>query len=74
MKALTIDTIERNFPNQWLLIEVTETKGGVPFRGVVLEASERRQQVVKEIGRNKGKKLFFFYSGIVASPKPAFAL
>ena len=74
MKALPIDTIERDFPNQWLLIEVTEAKGGVPFRGVVLKASERRQEVVKEIGRNKGKKLLLFFSGIAASPNTAFAL
>jgi hypothetical protein len=33
MKARTIKTIERDFPNQWLLVEVTETKDGAPIQG-----------------------------------------
>jgi len=74
MKTLTIKTIERQFPNQWLLIAVTETKDGAPLKGVVLKAGKRRQEVVEEIDRNKGKKLFFFFSGIPASPDTAFAL
>jgi len=74
MRALTIETIKRDFPNQWLLIEVTETKDGAPFRGVVLKASNRRQEVVEEIGKNRGRKLFFFFSGIAAAPDTAFAL
>ncbi|HEV8719890.1 MAG TPA: hypothetical protein VGW77_04525 [Candidatus Binatia bacterium] len=74
MKALTIKTIERDFPNQWVLIEVAETKNGVPLKGVVLKAGNKRQEIVEEIGRNKGRKLFFFYSGIPTSPDTAFAL
>ena len=74
MKTLAIETIKRNFPNQWLLIEVAETKDGAPFKGVVLKASNRRQEIVEEIGKNRGKKLFFFFSGITASPNTAFAL
>jgi hypothetical protein len=74
MRALTIETIKRDFPNQWLLIEVTETKDGAPFKGVVLKASNRRQEIVEEIGKNRGRKLFFFFSGIAAAPRTAFAL
>jgi hypothetical protein len=74
MKPLTMKTIERNFPNQWLLIEVTETKDGAPFKGRMLKASNKRREIVEEIGRNKGKRLFFFFSGIPASPDTAFAL
>lgn len=74
MKTLTIKTIERQFPNQWLLIAVTETKDGAPLKGVVLKAGNTRQEVVEEIDRNKGKKLFFFFSGISTSPDTAFAL
>ena len=74
MKTLPIETIERNFPNQWLLIEVTETKGGIPSKGIVIKASPRRQEILEEIDRNKGKKLFFYFSGITASPNTAFAL
>jgi hypothetical protein len=74
MKTLTIKTIERQFPNQWLLIAVTETKDGAPVKGVVLKTGKTRQEVVEEIDRNKGKKLFFFFSGIAASPDTAFAL
>ena len=74
MKALPIETIERDFPNQWLLIEVTETKDGIPSKGVVIKASPRRQEILEEIDRNKGKKLFFYFSGITASPNTAFAL
>jgi len=74
MKPLTIKTIERDFPNQWLLIEVTETKAGAPFKGIVLKAGDKRQEVVEEIGRHRGKKLFFFFNGIAASPDTAFAL
>ena len=74
MKTHTIRAIERDFPNQWLLIEVTETKDGAPFRGLVLKAGKERQDIVNEIGRNKDKKLFFFFNGISASPDTAFAL
>jgi len=74
MKTLTIKTIERDFPNQWLLIEVTDTKDGAPFKGRVIKASNKRQEIVEEIGRNKSKRLFFFFSGIPASPDTAFAL
>jgi hypothetical protein len=74
MKALAIETIRRDFPDQWLLVEVTETKDGTPRKGVVLKASKRRQEIVEEIGKNKDKKLFFFFSGITASPDTAFAL
>ena len=74
MKTLTIKAIERDYPNQWLLIEVTETKDGAPFKGVVLKAGNNRQDIVELIGRNRDKKLFFFFSGIPASPDTAFAL
>ncbi len=74
MKALAIETIRRDFPDQWLLVEVTGTKDGTPCKGVVLKASNRRQEIVEEIGKNKEKKLFFFFSGITASPNTAFAL
>jgi len=74
MKALTIKSIERDFPNQWLLVEVTETKDGAPFKGVVLKAGKKRQDIVEAIGTYKSRKLFFFFSGIAASPDTAFAL
>ena len=74
MKTFAIETIKRNFPNQWLLIEVAETKDGAPSKGVVLKTSNRREEIVEEIGKNKGKKLFFFFSGITAPPHTAFAL
>lgn len=74
MKALAIETIKRNFPNQWLLVEVAETKDGAPSKGVVLKTSNRREEIVEEIGKNKGKKLFFFFNGITAPPHTAFAL
>ena len=74
MKAIAIETIRRELPNQWILIEVAEAKDGAPFKGVVLKASNRRQEIVEEIGKNRGKKLFFFFSGITASPNTAFAL
>ena len=74
MKALPIEAIRREFPNQWIVIEVAEAKDGAPFKGVVLKASNRRQEIIEEIGKNKGKKLFFFFSGVTASPNTAFAL
>ncbi|OGP54882.1 MAG: hypothetical protein A2253_08130 [Deltaproteobacteria bacterium RIFOXYA2_FULL_55_11] len=74
MKTFAIETIKRNFPNQWLLIEVAETKDGAPSKGVVLKTSNRREEIVEEIGRNKGKKLYFFFSGITVPPHTAFAL
>lgn len=73
-KALAIRTIERNFPNQWVLIEVTETKDGAPSRGVVLKADIQRHRLVKAIEAHQGKQLYFFYCGIPASPDTAFAL
>lgn len=74
MKAVAIETIKRNFPNQWVLVEVAETKSGAPSKGVLLKTSNRREEIVQEIGKNKGKKLFFFFSGITAPPHTAFAL
>ena len=74
MKTLTIKTIERDFPNQWLLIEVTETKDGVPFKGHVIKAGNKRQEIVEEIGAHKSKKLSFLFNGILASPDTAFAV
>jgi len=74
MKALAIETIKRDFPNQWLLVEVTEAKDGTPSKGIVLKVGSRRHEIVEEIGKNRDKKLFFFYNGITASPDTAFAL
>lgn len=74
MKALTIKTIERDFPNQWLLIEVTDTKNRAPFKGRVLKASNKRKEIVEEIGAHKSKQLSFLFSGILASPDTAFAV
>jgi hypothetical protein len=74
MKALTIKTIERDFPNQWLLIEVTETKDGAPYKGIVLKAGNKRQKIIYEISRYAGKRLFVFFSGIPAASDTAFAL
>jgi hypothetical protein len=74
MKTLTIKTIERNFPNQWILIEVTETKDGAPVKGILLKASNNRRKVVEAISAHKDKKLFLFFSGISTSPDTAFAL
>jgi hypothetical protein len=74
MKARTIKTIERDFPNQWLLVEVTETKDGAPFKGIVLKAGNKRHEITDEISRNAGKILFVFFSGIPATPDTAFAL
>jgi hypothetical protein len=74
MKTRTIKTIERDFPNQWLLIEVKATKHGAPSKGIVLKAGNERKEIVEEIGRNKGKKLLFFFSGIPTARDTAFAL
>lgn len=74
MKAHKLETIRRDFPNQWILIEVTETKNGAPFKGIVLKAGTKREKIVEEIDTHKGKTLFFFFSGISASPDTAFAL
>ncbi len=74
MKALTIKTIKRDFPNQWILIEVTATKNAAPVKGVVLKASKKRQDIVEAIGAHKSKKLSFLFSGILASHDTAFAL
>lgn len=74
MRDLTIKTIEQDFPNQWLLIEVTETKDGAPFRGVLLKASKKRQIIVEAIAAHKNKKLSFLFSGVHASPNTAFAV
>lgn len=74
MKPLTIKSIERNFPNQWLLVEVTETKDGAPSKGIVLEASHDRPKVVAAMGSHSGKKLYFFFSGITTPTETAFAM
>ncbi len=74
MKAFAIETIERDFPNQWLLVQVTDTKDGAPVMGIVLKASSRRKEIVKDIAKNKGKKLYLFFTGVAASPDTAFAL
>jgi len=74
MKTHTIKTIERDFPDQWILIKVTETKDGAPFKGILLKASNNRQEIVEEIGKHRDMKLFFFFNGVSVSPDTAFAL
>lgn len=74
MEALTIEALERDFPNQWLLVEVTESQDGLPTKGVLLKAGGERDEVVKEIAGNKGKKLFLFFNGIAVTADTAFAL
>lgn len=74
MKVLTIKSIEREFANQWLWIEVIQTKDGAPYKGVVLKAAADRPKVVEAIELHKGKRLYLFFSGILASPDTAFAM
>ena len=74
MKTHAIKTIEQDFPDQWVLIEVTETKDGAPFKGVLLKASKNRQEIVEEIGKHRDIKLFFFFTRVSVSPDTAFAL
>jgi len=74
MKTHTIKTIERDFPDQWILIKVTETKDGAPFKGILLKASTNRQEIVEEIGKHRDMKLFFFFNGVSVSADTAFAL
>ena len=74
MKTYTIKTIERDFPYQWVLLKVTETKDGAPFKGILLKASKNRQEIVEEIGKHGDIKLFFFFTGVSVSPDTAFAL
>lgn len=74
MEVVAIKAIERDFPDQWLLVEVTESQDGLPTKGVLLKASSERAEVVKEIAENKGKKLFFFFNGIAVTADTAFAL
>jgi hypothetical protein len=40
----------------------------------MLKAGNKREEIVEEIGRNRGRRLFFFFNGIPASPDTAFAL
>ena len=69
MQALEIEIIERDFPDRWLLVEVTETKDGTPIKGIVLKASSKREEIVKEIGRYKEKRLFFSLTASQRLPK-----
>jgi hypothetical protein len=55
------------------LIEVTETKDGAPLKGILLQASKKREDIIEAIGTHKNKKLSFLFSGILASPDTAFA-
>ncbi len=74
MKPFAIKAIERDFPNHWVLIEVTETKDGAPFKGILLKASKNRREIIEEIGKHRDTKLFFFFSGVSVPPDTAFAL
>ncbi len=42
--------------------------------GYPLKAGNKRQEIVEEIGSNKGKNLFLFFSGIPTSRDTAFML
>lgn len=74
MKALTIKSIAQHYPNQWLLIDVTETKNGEPAKGIVLKAAADRQKVVSTIRSHVGKKLYFFFTGDTTPAETAFAM
>jgi hypothetical protein len=34
---LTLEEIEAQFPDEWILVDVTELDGGEPLRGVVMD-------------------------------------
>ena len=67
----SIELIEKKYPNQWLLIRVTnEDKLGNPVRGSLIHHSKNKNQVI-----NKSKQLTYdvalFYSGSI--PKKGYA-
>ena len=74
MEVVAMKAIERDFPDQWLLVEVTESQDGVPTKGVLLKAGREREEVVREIAGNSAKKLFLFFNGIAVTADTAFAL
>jgi len=38
------------------------------------QQQKRREEIVKDIAKNKGKKLYLFFTGVAASADTAFAL
>jgi hypothetical protein len=44
-----------------MLLEVTATKDGTPFKGVVLKVSKKRQDIVQAIGTHKRQKFVFLF-------------
>ena len=58
MKSLAIKTIERDFPNQWLLIEVTATKNGAPSQGIVLKAATNGKRLLRKSVKTKVRNCF----------------
>jgi len=70
-EALSIQEIEHRFPNEWVLVEVTQAdKIRGPLFGRVLAHSERRQDLV-EINRtfcqqNPRSMSYAFFAGPIA--------
>ncbi len=66
-RELTLEEIERRYPDQWVLVEETAwDEQGNPKRGLLRAHSENREDLqgpLKELHKRPGVKTFLFYTG-----------
>jgi phycocyanin beta chain len=71
VRELEISEIREAYPRQWVTIEVTEYRNGLPCRGKVLYHNHNIADLTKRTSHLDGKEIYtFFSSRIDSSPAP----
>jgi hypothetical protein len=76
-ETLDIDTLEKQYPDEWLLIEVEETDAvDVPVKGKLLCHSKSRDEIHEVIMKVRApeKDLYISYTGDPVPPGMAVVL
>ncbi len=67
LRDMTLEEIERRYPDRWVLVEETAwDEGGNPIRGILHAHSDRREdleEVLRKLHQRPGVKTFIFYTG-----------
>ncbi len=74
IKDQTLEAIKARFPDEYLLVEVTNDDRGVPTRGILRSHGKDRKRVLGKMHMHSGQPIYFFYNGVPAAPDTAYVL
>jgi len=70
-EIVTVEILEKRFPEQWLLIEVTQADSlGNPKKGRLINHSKSKEKIIED-SKGKAGDIALFYSGKI--PKKGYA-